>query len=225
MKDKKCANVFHEILKESNKKPSKIWVDKGSVFYNRSMKSWLEKNGIEMYSMHNEGKSVIAERFIRTLKNKIYKYMFHASVSKNVYIDKLDDIVNEYNNTYQNIIKMKPIDVKSNTYIESSKEINNKDPKFKIGDTVRTAKYQNIFAQGYTSNWSKEVFVIKKIKNTGPWTNLIDDLNGEEIFGTFYENELQKPIKKSLEPKKQSGKKMINYMLNGKDKIICLIVG
>ena len=91
LKDKKCANVFHEILKESNKKPSKIWVDKGSVFYNRSMKSWLEKNGIEMYSMHNEGKSVIAERFIRTLKNKIYKYMFHASVSKNVYIDKLDD--------------------------------------------------------------------------------------------------------------------------------------
>ena len=67
--------------------------------------------------------------------------------------------------------------------------------------------------------------MIKKIKNTGPWTNLIDDLNGEEIFGTFYENELQKPIKKSLEPKKQSGKKMINYMLNGKDKIICLIVG
>ena len=152
LKDKKCANVFHEILKESNKKPSKIWVDKGSVFYNRSMKSWLEKNGIEMYSMHNEGKSVIAERFIRTLKNKIYKYMFHASVSKNVYIDKLDDIVNEYNNTYQNIIKMKPIDVKSNTYIESSKEINNKDPKFKIGDTVRISKYKNI-SKGYTPNW------------------------------------------------------------------------
>ena len=133
--------------------------------------------------------------------------------------------VNKYKNKHQSTIKVKPVDVKSNTYVDSSKEINNKDPKFKIGDTVRTAKYQNIFAQGYTSNWSKEVFVIKKIKNTGPWTNLIDDLNGEEIFGTFYENELQKPIKKSLEPKKQSGKKMINYMLNGKDKIICLIVG
>ena len=86
------------------------------------MKSWLEKNGIEMYSTHNEGKSVIAERFIRTLKNKIYKYM--TSISKNVYIDKLDDIVNKYNNTYHSTIKMKPVDVKSSTYIDSSKEIN-----------------------------------------------------------------------------------------------------
>ena len=103
-----------------------------------------------MYSTHNEGKSVIAERFIRTLKNKIYKYM--TSISKNVYIDKLDDIVNKYNNTYHSTIKMKPVDVKSNTYIDSSKEINNKDPKFKIGDFVRISKYKNIFAKGYTPN-------------------------------------------------------------------------
>ena len=114
-------------------------------FYNRSMKSWLEKNDIEMYSTHNEGKSVIAERFIRTLKNKIYKYM--TSISKNVYIDKLDDIVNKYNNTYHSTIKMKPVDIKSNTYIDSSKKINNKDPKFKIGDTVRISKYKNIFCK------------------------------------------------------------------------------
>ena len=99
------------------------------------MKSWLEKNAIEMYSTHNEGKSAVAERFIRTLKNKIYEYM--TSVSKNVYIDKLDDIVNKYNNTYHSTIKMKPVDIISNTYIDSSKEINEKDPKFKIGDTVR----------------------------------------------------------------------------------------
>ena len=92
----------------------------------------------EVYSTHNEGKSVIAERFIRTLKNKIYKYM--TSISKNVYIDKLDDIVNKYNNTYHSTIKMKPVDVKSNTYINSSKEINDKDPKFKIGDIVRISK-------------------------------------------------------------------------------------
>ena len=83
------------------------------------MKSWLEKNAIEMYSTHNEGKSAVAERFIRTLKNKIYKYM--TSVSKNVDIDKLDDIVNKCNNTYHSTIKMKPVDVKSNTYIDSSK--------------------------------------------------------------------------------------------------------
>ena len=129
-----------------------------------------------MYSIHNEGKSVIAERFIRTLKNKIHKYM--TSISKNVYIDKLGDIVDEYNNTYHTSIKMKPVDVKDNTYINFEKEVNDKDPKFKIGDYVRISKYRNIFAKGYMPNWSKEIFIISKIKNTVPWTYVINDLNG-----------------------------------------------
>ena len=115
-----------------------------------------------------------------------------TSISKNVYIDKLDDIVDEYNNTYHTTIKMKPIYVKDNTYINTDKEINNKDPKFKVDDRVRISKYKNIFAKGYMPNWSEEVFVIKKIKNTVPWTYVINDLNGEEITGTFYEKELQK---------------------------------
>ena len=109
-KDKKglsIVNAFQSILNKSNRKPNKIWVDKGSEFYNISMKSWLEKNDIEMYSTHNEGKSLVAERFIRTIKNKIYKHM--TSISKNKYIDKLDDIVNKYNNTKHRTIKMKPI--------------------------------------------------------------------------------------------------------------------
>ena len=117
-----------------------------------------------MYLIYNEKKSVVAERFIRTLKTKIYKYM--TSVSKNVYIDKLNDIVAEYNNTYHRTIKMKPIDVKDNTYIDFKKEVNDKDPKFKVGDYVRISKYKNIFDKGYSPNWSKEVFVITKIKNT-----------------------------------------------------------
>ena len=104
-----------------------------------------------MYLIHNEGKSVVAERFIRTLKTKIYKYM--TSVSKNVYIDKIDDIVSEYNNTYHRTIKMKPVDVKDNTYVDSKKEVNGKDPKFKVGDRVRISKYKNIFVKGYTPNW------------------------------------------------------------------------
>ena len=119
-----------------------------------------------MYSIHNEGKSVVAEKFIRTLKTKIYKYM--TSVSKNVYIDQLDDIVNEYNNAYHRTIKMKPVDVKDNTYIDFKKEVNDKDPKFKVGDNVRISKYKNIFAKGHTPNWSEEVFEIKKVKNTVP---------------------------------------------------------
>ena len=143
-----------------------------------------------MYSTHNEGKSVVAERFIRMLKSKIYKYM--TSISKNVYIDKLDDIVDEYNNTYHTTIKMKPIDVKDNTYINADKEINNKDPKFKVGDHVRISKYKNIFAKGYMPNWNEEVFVIEKVKNTVPWTYVINDLNREEVTGIFYEKELQK---------------------------------
>ena len=110
----------------SNRKPNRIWVDKGSEFYNNS---WLHDNNIVMYSTHTEGKSVVAERFIRTLKSKIYKY-----------IDELDDIVNEYNNTYHRTIKMKPIDVKDNIYINIGKEVNDKDPKFKVGDHVRITK-------------------------------------------------------------------------------------
>ena len=122
------------------------WFIEGSEFYNRSMKSWLDKNDTEMYSTHNQWKSVIAERFIRTLKNKVYKYM--TSISKNVYIDKLDNIVNKYNNIYHSTIKRKSLDVKSNTYIGSSKEINNNDPKFKISDTARISKYKNLFVKG-----------------------------------------------------------------------------
>ena len=130
------------------------------------MKSWLEKNDTEMYSTHNEGKSVVAERFIRTIKNKIYKNM--TSISKNVYIDKLDDIVNEYNNTKHRTIKMKLIDVKDHKYIDFAKEVNENDPKFKVGGRVKISQYKNIFAKGYTPNWSEEIFVIKKFKNTVP---------------------------------------------------------
>ena len=108
------------------------------------MKSQLQKNAIEMCSTHNEGKPVVTERFIKTLENKIYKYMI--SISKNVNIEKLDDIINICNNTYHSTINMKPVDVGSYTYINSSKEINDKDPKLEIGDIVRISKYKNIFA-------------------------------------------------------------------------------
>ena len=110
----------------------------------------------------------------------------------NVYIDKLDGIVNKYNNTYHSTIKMKPVDVKSSTYIDSSKEINDKDPKFKVGDIVRISKYKTIFAKGYVPNWSEEVFVIKKVKNTVPWTFVTSDLKGKEIVGTFYKKRITK---------------------------------
>ena len=176
-----------------------------------------------MCSTHNEGKSAVAERFIGTLKSKIYKYM--TSISKNVYIDKLDDIVDEYNTAYHTTIKMKPIDVKDNTYINTDKETNDKDPKFKVGDRVRISKYKNIFAKSYTPNWSEELFVIKKVKNTVPWTYVINDINGEEITGTFYEKELQKTNQEEFRIEKVIKRKGEKYMLNGMVVIIHLITG
>ena len=181
--------LFKKILDESNSKPNKTWVVKRNKFYNRSMISWLQNGDVEMHSTHNEGKSVVAKRFIRTLKNKIYKHM--TSIWKNVYIDNLADIVNKYNYTYHSTIKMKPVDVKSSTYIDFNKQNDKEDAKFEVGDLVRITKYKNIYAKGYILNWTKEMFVIKRVKNTVPWTYVISDLNGEEIVGTFYEKKLQ----------------------------------
>ena len=143
-----------------------------------------------MYLRYNEGKSNVAERFIRTLKNKILKHM--TAISKIVYFDVLDDIVNKYNNIFHRTIKMKPIDITGDSYPEYNENLNKKDPKFKVGDHIRISKYKNIFAKGYTPNWSEEMFVISKVKNTVPWTYVINDLSGEEITGNFYENEWQK---------------------------------
>ena len=143
-----------------------------------------------MYLTYSEGKSVAAERFIRTLKNKVFKHMI--AVSKNVYFDVLGDIIDKYNNTVYRSIKMKPVDVTSDSYAKYNEHSNITKPKFKVVDRVRISKYKNIFAKGYTQNWSEEVFVVSKIKNTVPWTYVVSDLNGEEITGSFYEKELQK---------------------------------
>ena len=150
-----------------------------------------------MYSTHDEGKSVVAKRLIRTLKNNIYKHM--TAVSKIMYIDKLDDIVNEHNNTYHRRIKIKPIDVKYNTYIYSIKEVNDKDPNFQVDDHVRISKNKKVFTKGYTPNRSEDVFVIKEVNNTVPSTYVINDFNGGvKIIGRFYEKEFQKASQKEF---------------------------
>ena len=128
-------------------------------------------------------------------------------VSKYIYIDKLNDTDNKYNTTYYNTIKTKPIDVRSNTYIDYGKEINNNLPEFKIGDTVRISKYNNIFAKVNARNGSEDVFVIKKVKNTLWWTFIINDLNGEEFLGTFHKNKLQKVNQKEFRIKKVINRK------------------
>ena len=188
--------LFKKYWKNLIENQTKYGWQRKREFFNNFFKKWLKDNDIEMYSIHNEGKSFIAERLVRTLKNKIFKHM--TAISKNVYFDVLDDIVNKYNNTVHRTIKMKPIDVKDNTYVDSKKEVNDKDPKFKVGDHVRISKCKNIFAKGFTPNCSEEVFISSKIKNTVLWTYVINDYNGEETITTFYEKELQKTNKKEF---------------------------
>ena len=142
LKDKKgisIVNAFDKIIKQFNRKPNKIWVDQGSEFYNRDFRKRLSDNNTIMYSTYNEGKSVVAERFISTLKNKLYKHM--TAPGKNVYYAVLDDVVSKYNNTKYSTIKMKSIDAKNNkrVYID---EHNEKDSRFKVGDRVRISKFK-----------------------------------------------------------------------------------
>ena len=168
LKDKKgvsIVNAFQKILDNSNRKRNKIWIDQGSEFYNNSSKDFLKINNIEMYSTYNEGKSVVAERFIRTLKNRIFKHM--TAISKNVYFEVLDNIVNKYNSTFKTL-KMKPIDVTDASYSKynedfNKKDFNKKDHNFKVRDHVRISNYKNISAKGYIPNWPEDVFVVSKI--------------------------------------------------------------
>ena len=195
LKDKKgisIVNAFDKIIKQSNRKPNKISVDQGGEFYNNVFEKWLSDNDINMYSTYHEGKSVVAERFIRTLKNKLYKHM--TATSKNVYYNVLDDNTkhSNNNNTKHSTIQMKPIDVRDNNKRVYIDEHNEKDSRFKAGDRVRISKFKNIFAKGYTPNWSKEIFIVDKINDTVPYTYNIKDLNDEEIIGSLYDRELQK---------------------------------
>ena len=153
LKDKRritIVNAFQKIISKG-RKPNKIWADQGGEFYNNLFKMFLKINNIEMYSTYNEQKSVVAERFIRTLKKKIFKHLL--SISKNIYFDVLDDIVNKYNDTVHRTTKMKPIDVISDSYAEYNEDSNETKSKRKVGDRVKISKYKNTFAKGYTQNW------------------------------------------------------------------------
>ena len=161
LKDKKGVSIldtFQKIISEG-RKPNKTWVDQGSEFYNNSFKDFLKINNIEMYSTYNEGKSFVAERFIRTLKNKIFKHM--TAISKNVYFDVLYDIVDKYDYTVHRTIKMKPIGVTDDSYAEYIENFN-KDPKFKVGEHVRISKYKNFLLKDTLQiGWKKFLLLVK----------------------------------------------------------------
>ena len=188
---KSVAEALKTISKE--RKPEKMWVDKGKEFYNKDVKEL-----VELYSTENEEKSSVVERWIRTMKEKMWKYF--TTNSTNVYINVLPDLVREYNNTRHSSIKMTPVEAseKKNefkvwkTLYPNRLDILDINPKFSVGDKERISKKKELFEKGYTTRWTEEIFTITKIKRTSPITYKIADLNGEEIDGTFYEPELQK---------------------------------
>ena len=163
--------AFIEKVNESNRKPNKLWVDQGRGFYNKLMQEWLNNNNILMYSTRNERKSVIPERFIKTLK-------MTANHSK-YYLSYLNKLVDQFNKTYHHSINKKPIN-SDYSALTGKTETNPKAPKFRVNDRVRITKYKNIFSKGYTENWSREIFVIDSVFK-------IEGINGENIIGSFYE--------------------------------------
>ena len=188
---KSVASALKTIFKE--RKPEKMWVDKGKEFYNKDVKEL-----VELYSTENEEKFSVVERWIRTMKEKMWKYF--TDKSTNVYIDILPSLVKDYNNTRHSSIKMTQVKaskkeneltVWKNLYPEHL-EIHDINPKFSVGDQVRISKKKKTFEKGYTTRWTEEIFTIVEVKRTRPPTYKIADLNGEEIKGSFYEPELQK---------------------------------
>ena len=185
------ANAFKRIL-DGGRKPKLVWVDKGKEFYNKDVQKL-----ITLYSTENEEKSSVVERWNRTMKEKMFKYFSANSTRK--YIDVLDALVEQYNNKYHSSIKMTP--AKASLKENESKAWQNlypasdghpSTPKFAVGDRVRITKKKTIFEKGYTPRWTEETFTVTKIQYTDPPTYKIKDTSGEEIQGSFYEQELQK---------------------------------
>jgi hypothetical protein len=180
-----------------NIKPRKLWTDQGTEFTNNQFKKFLANNNIELYHVYNEGKAVIAERFNRTLGEIIAKHLT-SNDTKN-YVSVLQKLIYEYNNKYHTSIKMSPVEAQKSENVStvfrnlySDKElVSDVKPKFKVGDRVRIYRWKSHFEKGRAENWTREIFVVSKVKKTNPITYELNDLNGEPILGGFYANELQ----------------------------------
>jgi hypothetical protein len=215
--DKKAEtvlNALEKIIETSHRKPKRLWVDEGKEFYNRKMDEFIRENNIVRYSTHGESKSVIVERFNRTLKANMWK-RFTALNTRN-WIDLLEKLMNDYNNKKHSTIKMKPIDAsliknQSTVFGNMYRAMPHIKPKFDLGDSVRISRLKGVFEKGYLPNWSEELFTISEIKHTDPTTYIIKDSAGDIIEGSFYEQELQKStqeifrIEKIIQKKKIKG--------------------
>ena len=223
LKNKKgetMVKAFKTIFEEG-RTPGKLWTDKGTEFYNKNMNDLRKLYDIELYSTENEEKSSIAERWIRTMKEKMFKYFTDNNTYK--YIDVLPDLVEDYNNTVHSSTKLTPVEASKkkneltvwrNLYPDRYKT-SRLNPKFSVGDEVRITKKKKVFEKGYTTRWTEEIFTIREIRETNPITYKLEDLQGEEIKGTFYEPELQKTkqqiyrIEKVIE--KEKGRSFVKW--------------
>ena len=219
LKDKKGETIvkaLKEIFKESGRRPDKLWTDKGREFFNKDVRDL-----VYLYATENEEKSSIAERWIRTMKEKMFKYFTDNNTYK--YIDALPELVEDYNNTVHSSTKLTPTDASKeeneltvwrNLYPDRYKT-SRLNPKFSVNDRVRITKKKKDFEKGYTARWTEEIFTIKEIRETNPITYKLEDLQGEEIEGTFYEPELQKTeqqifrIEKVI--KKEKGRSFVKW--------------
>lgn len=229
LKDKTGASTLaalSKIIKVAD--PEKIQVDKGKEFYNKQVEALLKKHNILLFSTQSDKKASVVERFNRTLKQRMTK-LFDAQ-NNTKYIDHLDDLVNNYNNTIHSSIKMTPADaikpenhelLLQNFY---SKQSTKKMPKFKVGDYVRIVKWKSTFAKELVGNWTIEIFKIRQVNKTQPVTYLLKDLMDEDIQGGFYENELQKVspdlvnrgrVAKVLKKRTQNGVKQVLVQWEG----------
>ena len=214
LKDKTALTVLKglkEIIEASDRKPKHIWLDKGKEFYNKHFDEWLADNNVIRYSTFGEHKSVVVERFNRTLKEKMWR-RFTAENSRK-WIKMVDDLVKEYSNTKHSSISMTPAEASKLTFVRNvrNKTIPTYKNKFKIGDKVRISRIKGIFDKGYLPNWSEELFTVSEVKETNPVTYKLQDFLGNVLDGSFYNEELQKSnnevyrIEKVLSKKKIDG--------------------
>ena len=224
LKDKKGDTVteaFKLLVKETNAIPNHLWVDQGKEFYNKNMDEWLKQNNINRHSTFGEHKSAVVERVNRTLKEKMWK-RFTAENTRN-WIDMLDRLIREYNNSTHTTIGMSPTEArKKDNYdlaLQNTLDKTNyqpiKRPAYKLGDKVRISRLKNIFEKGYLPNWSEEVFTIEKVKRTNPVTYILKDTLGETLEGGFYEKELQKTNQELYRVDKIIRKKKIDGIEHG----------
>jgi len=229
---KSVLDAFKQIFKESKRKPIRLWIDQGGEFYNKEFETFMKKNNISMYSTYGEHKNSVIERFNKTIKNTMWK-IFTSQMTFNYVDEILETILNDYNTeNIHNTIKMTPENaskkenrdtVYNNVYKQSN--INQYNPKFKIGDWVRISRLKGNFEKGYLPNWSREIFKIYNVMYTDPITYKIKEYDDTDIEGAFYEQELLKTaysdvfeVEQIISKKKYKGKKQVFVKYLGWDK-------